>query len=239
MGPHWPHFICPNCRTVADLEAELDDPYADGEWEEIEAADNDRQLPDIPAETNDPPHQQVDNDTEHVEPEMVLDGSEHDQSEPSDGEVVETSEDSDVSNRVHQAAEEMEYLNIDDPPSPPSSASSHPPDVSNSTVQPLNIVNRKPVSGLSAGNSSRFGQSDSQGDRSLARTPSPSRMPSSIHEAIINGEGPMTPRNDVGPFIFDGSAGRSPAAPVPTVAVMNLNAAANTPPPELEPQSAS
>src|SRR6187402_1811895 len=34
-GPHWPHFICPNCRTVADLEAELDDPYANEEWEEV------------------------------------------------------------------------------------------------------------------------------------------------------------------------------------------------------------
>jgi hypothetical protein len=27
-GPHWPHFICPNCRSVADLEAELDEPSA-------------------------------------------------------------------------------------------------------------------------------------------------------------------------------------------------------------------
>ena len=28
-------------------------------------------------------------------------------------------------------------------------------------------------------------------------------------DRIINGEGPLTPRNDVGPFILDGSAGRA------------------------------
>lgn len=28
-------------------------------------------------------------------------------------------------------------------------------------------------------------------------------------ERIINGEGPLTPRNDAGPFILDGSAGRA------------------------------
>lgn len=41
-------------------------------------------------------------------------------------------------------------------------------------------------------------------------------------ERIINGEGPLTPRNDVGPFILDGSAGRISgrrvAASIPEVA---------------------
>ena len=36
----------------------------------------------------------------------------------------------------------------------------------------------------------------------IARTQTPDG------ERIISGEGPLTPRNDVGPFILDGSAGR-------------------------------
>ncbi|POS86936.1 hypothetical protein EPUL_000431 [Erysiphe pulchra] len=33
-GPHWPHFICPNCRSIADLEAELEETCSE-ELEEV------------------------------------------------------------------------------------------------------------------------------------------------------------------------------------------------------------
>ena len=36
----WPQFICPNCRAVADLEADVDDPFPDAEWEEVDADDD-------------------------------------------------------------------------------------------------------------------------------------------------------------------------------------------------------
>lgn len=36
----------------------------------------------------------------------------------------------------------------------------------------------------------------------------PTRTQTPEGERIISGEGPLTPRNDVGPFILDGSAGR-------------------------------
>lgn len=36
----------------------------------------------------------------------------------------------------------------------------------------------------------------------------PARTQTPDGERIISGEGPLTPRNDVGPFILDGSAGR-------------------------------
>jgi hypothetical protein len=42
--------------------------------------------------------------------------------------------------------------------------------------------------------------------RTRTQTPDP--------EAIIAGEGPLTPRNNAGPFVFDGSAGRSDARQV-------------------------
>ena len=37
----------------------------------------------------------------------------------------------------------------------------------------------------------------------------PSRTRTPDAERVINGEGPLTPRNDAGPFILDGGAGRA------------------------------
>src|SRR4051794_13024936 len=31
-GPSYPHFLCPNCRAVADLEADVDEPFE--EWDD-------------------------------------------------------------------------------------------------------------------------------------------------------------------------------------------------------------
>lgn len=36
-GPQFPHFTCPNCRAVADLDADVDEP-TEGEWEELDQA---------------------------------------------------------------------------------------------------------------------------------------------------------------------------------------------------------
>jgi hypothetical protein len=46
--------------------------------------------------------------------------------------------------------------------------------------------------------------------RTRTETPDGSRVTSA--EQIISGEGPLTPRNNAGPFVFDGSAGRAGAA---------------------------
>jgi hypothetical protein len=63
-------------------------------------------------------------------------------------------------------------------------------------------------------------------------------LSSSAGDALAGVEGPMTPRNDAGPFIFDGSAGRGADVQLATLATMNLTAAASTPPPAT-PQPAS
>jgi len=105
---------------------------------------------------------------------------------------VEISDESDA--RVSDTAEAMEYMNLnDEAPSPISSVSSHA-DISNATVPPVNIM-RKAVP-------PKFEQNPSRNQR-LARTPSPNGLPSSLSDPLINGEGPMTPRNDVGPFVFE------------------------------------
>ncbi|CZR58460.1 uncharacterized protein PAC_08352 [Phialocephala subalpina] len=63
------------------------------------------------------------------------------------------------------------------------------------------------------------------------------QLPSLAAEAGV--EGPMTPRNDAGPFIFDGSAGRPSDSRLASMATMNLNAAANTPPLHMPKQTKS
>jgi hypothetical protein len=52
------------------------------------------------------------------------------------------------------------------------------------------------------------------------------------NDGLHGPEGPMTPRNDAGPFIFDGSAGRAAALGPAAAATMNLNAVSDTPLPQ-------
>ncbi|KAL5329042.1 hypothetical protein ACEPPN_002551 [Leptodophora sp. 'Broadleaf-Isolate-01'] len=229
-GPHWPHFICPNCRSVADLEAELDDPYANGEWEEIEAADSDSPA-DAPQPTEaEPTVEPLDlpnRNTILSEDTGVLveaeDHSEPDRNSHSDIEIAEASDDSGPDQGVRAAASSLGYLTIDQTPSPSESvADSNPQDedshthaVSNATSAPVNIVRKAVGSG-----GSHLQQPTSHPERHSTRTPSPNGLGTSPAGV----EGPMTPRNDIGPFVFDGSAGRAAE-----LATLNLSAAANTP----------
>jgi E3 ubiquitin-protein ligase DMA1/2 len=87
---------------------------------------------------------------------------------------------------------------------PEDSATPARPQVSHATSEPLPIPN----AANSSGNAARG-----------ARTPSP------VNNALANGhEGPITPRNDAGPWVFDGSAGRRAAAA--TANMRSLDAAA-------------
>jgi hypothetical protein len=232
-GPHWPHFVCPNCRTVADLEAELDDVYADGGWEEVEAADANVgiQASDTPepANTTRQLRQVSGNRDTNISPQLALEESDQDQMSHSDGDIVEASDDSDIGQRVKDAAEAIDHLNIDEPSFPPSSSTSQFPGVSNATVPPVEIVNKNPVSSLSVGASAHLENPDSRTDRNTIRTPSPNGLPSSMTDVVTSTEGPMTPRNDVGPFVFDGSAGRLSDIRLATVASLDLDTAADTP----------
>ena len=230
-GPHWPHFICPNCRTVADLEAELDDPFADGEWEVAEGAETDRQdrqataAPEEASVVSHPTRQANSSEATEAIGEARREESDQEQSVPSDADVVEASEGSEVVQGAHTIATAMEYLNVEDPPSPPSSSSSIP-QISNATVQPVDIISRKTVPN---GSSSCLAEPNSRAERGLTRTPSPNGLHPSPMDALTGVEGPMTPRNDAGPFIFDGSAGRATGMRLATMARMNLDETADTP----------
>lgn len=155
----------------------------------------------------------------------------HNQNGSSDSELPDANENSGHDHTVNQAAEDLGYLHIEDSPSPSESADSHHGSApSGATVPPIDIISRKPVP--SSGSTARLDQPDSRLERTMTRTPSPNGLGSSLGvDAMTGVEGPMTPRNDAGPFIFDGSGGRPSDVRLAAVATMNLNAAANTPPP--------
>ncbi|KAL3423213.1 FHA domain-containing protein [Phlyctema vagabunda] len=211
-GPNWPHFLCPNCRTVADLEADLDDPS--GEWEEVKASDTDdsagatsahNTVPETTAATA--------NRSENTESmlaavlsadanQTIPESNNHNSVEPDDS-----------GRSVEQASEELTNLSIRDSTS--DSDSTHQQISSNSTSSPVNIVRKKIAAG---GSRAHATTSSSQGNQDRSRTPSP---------LSGNNDGPMTPRNDVGPFVFDGTGGQVAVPRTERPPAMNLDAAAN------------
>jgi E3 ubiquitin-protein ligase DMA1/2 len=148
----------------------------------------------------------------------------------SDMEVAEASDDSSVDIRVRRNLENLSNLDINDESPPPSDSESPAQQTSNATVGPVDIISRKPVPGASNATSSRLEQPDTHMERTSTRTPSPNGLSSSVGDALAGVEGPMTPRNDAGPFIFDGSAGRGSEVRLAALATMNLNATTETPP---------
>jgi len=154
--------------------------------------------------------------------------SEPDHIEHSDG-AAEASED--FSQGASQVAEELGCMHIEESieesPSPLSSVDSQPNQISNSTVPPVDISRPR---------GTHLEQPDLRTGRSRSRTPSPNGMPSSLSDVLIGTEGPMTPRNDAGPFVFDGSAGRPSDVRLASLTSMNLDAAADTSSPRSTPQ---
>lgn len=219
-GPHWPHFICPNCRSVADLEAELEDPTTNGDWEEVESEDAAVQLRENAEVDVSATAQRRANETEDSEVNIQVDREESERG--TDLDIAETSDDSDVAQGTDRAAAEMGYMQIRGTPLPSESN----PITSNATSAPVDIISRKPVGNAIPSSSSRVPQ------RQTNRTPSPTGLGDSL-EVAVGAEGPMTPRNDAGPFIFDGSAGRASGA-----AMANMAAAANSPSVESTPVEA-
>lgn len=197
----YPHFVCPNCRTVADLEAELDDPFANGEWEDAPADAAEESSPEVEASTAAPATIGEERSQENAIPER-LPAEQDIQRDSSD---VEPASDADS----HPSGENRRT---------PSSDSDSPPAVetSASSVQAVDIVPRRSISEAQIG----FSQLPHRPklENSTERTPSPSGI-SAIAEGMP--EGPMTPRNDFGPFVFDGSAGR--VRPITDVSTANVS----------------
>ena len=174
-GPTWPNFLCPNCRAVTDLEADVEDQPDFEEWAEEEEAPN--------ADVDVAKPATVDR---HMTPRASMNALSTVLTAPDDNRSL-----SDLQNAItnisitdsHDAgASQPGPVRLMDPRTP------HRPlePVSASVTQPVGIAHTTEYSGLS---------------------PLYLAARDTLHEDRHNG--PMTPRNDAGPFVLDGSAGRT------------------------------
>ncbi|KAJ4982823.1 FHA domain-containing protein [Stagonosporopsis vannaccii] len=166
-GPTWPNFLCPNCRAVADLEADVEDP---GEFEDWE--DEPQPNGDSASSTENPPADR------HVTPRasvVPLNGT------PADNGHSDLAE-------LQQA---ITSISIDE-------SNTHPqhPQTPFRPIEPMTASVTQPVS-IDRGPDGYSGLSP------LYLAAHDGLAPDRAHD------GPMTPRNDAGPFVLDGSAGRA------------------------------
>jgi len=179
-SPSYPIFICPNCRAAADLEAEVEDPE---EWEQLDsdegaAAQDGALLQPPPADPNNA------NSTATPAPRR--------------------SRESTRSTRLFAAQQQTQPAEVADvgmliDSSPPRQES--PPQLdgagtlSDPSLLSHTLSNPMPIPSPA--------QRILPDGRRETRTPSPTGAP------VTNGhEGPITPRNDAGPWVFDGSGVR-------------------------------
>jgi E3 ubiquitin-protein ligase DMA1/2 len=203
----YPQFQCPNCRAYSDLTADVDVAQSDiDEW-----MDNTDDQENPVTETNPDPINNTAVAIEHM-----------------NGQVTGEPE---CTNRAPAAGSEtvQPTTNGAQVEAPPATAT--PSEIIDGIPSPLAIRTSTLLARRQATNpaspelttmNANIDMPDRADELELAteleqqrtstQTPDPSE--------IINGEGPLTPRNNAGPFVFDGSAGRSDARQlaVPSVA---------------------
>ncbi|KAH9877875.1 hypothetical protein J1614_003092 [Plenodomus biglobosus] len=169
-GPTWPNFLCPNCRAVADLEEDVEEPDLDDWEEDAEQVDGE---PMAKVET-----QQGDRQTTPPVSGSPVNGN---SSEDAAANLAHLISNINVTDSLDEIASQ---------PLPETPDRRLTPPATSSVTQPvaINVPGANEYSGLSP------------------------LHPAAIHNGLMPDrapDGPMTPRNDVGPFVLDGSAGRA------------------------------
>ena len=174
-GPTWPNFLCPNCRAVADLEADVEDPGEFEDWEEEESpqTNNDADGSSTDGAGGNNPHMLPDR---HVTPRSST--------APLNG----TSDLSDLQHAITS-------ISIHEPANT-NAPRLETPQTPFRPIEPMTASVTQPVS-IDRGPGGYNGLSP------LYLAAHDGQAPDRAHD------GPMTPRNDAGPFVLDGSAGRA------------------------------
>jgi E3 ubiquitin-protein ligase DMA1/2 len=193
MGSSYPQFTCPNCRAITDLEAELE--IDDGEeWEQPHQSD-------IPAVHIAAPTIAASNPRQNQEDTVHVGGA---------AVTYEEAGDVDLSNIQFEGNADQTITSTPQATNATSGLLSRR-QTSNSISSPV----LAPVNGIEIPRSSTTAQ--------LAvvsiDTPGTFRTATPTSADLIGGEGPLTPRNDAGPFVFDGSAGRASGGRLTTSAM--------------------
>ncbi|KAK4177457.1 hypothetical protein QBC36DRAFT_371616 [Triangularia setosa] len=186
-SPSYPIFICPNCRAAADLEAEVEDPE---EWEQLDSDEGAKSNPEgtllAPAAGEAPPRRSRESVRATRQATLI---APQQPPLPVPVPVIQSESESDVvmvdvpaQQEQHQSPAVADITLIDTR-EPTASASASRPPLPHAQSSPVPIHH---VPGH--------------------RTPSPTGP-------LITGnnEGPITPRNDAGPWVFDGSGLRQRA----------------------------
>jgi hypothetical protein len=178
-GPTWPNFLCPNCRAVADLEEDVEDPPDFEDWEEDAGEANDESTPNVEAVEGD----------RHITPRasMIQMNTQAPVNGDDDGGVGISDLQQAISN--FNITDAM-HAGVNPPTNNPQTPARQLEPQSSSVTHPvqINVISANEFSGLSP-----LFQSNHDGLTPADRVQ----------------EGPMTPRNDAGPFVLDGSAGRA------------------------------
>ncbi|KAI4189898.1 MAG: hypothetical protein L6R41_001158 [Letrouitia leprolyta] len=206
----FPSFLCPNCRAVADLEADVDDPDAMDDWNDEEAS-NESEV-----------EEKKDTSSNDASP----DGAQRAIEQEDSSLATMTSRQLSVRNGIDPPPDSAEYTGVDPPP--PTRAAPSPNDArkNNANTAP-NLLNRRNARGITPPNQIPL---PSTTEEQLSNLPLsqdaffPQMTPGQgflghgdffsrdamMGDAITPGSelGPMTPTNNAGPFVFDGSAGR-------------------------------
>lgn len=180
MGSSYPQFTCPNCRAVTDLEAELE--VEDGEeWEQpVESA---RPAGNTAATMTQPANPlQNQQDTVHVGGAAA---------------AYDDAGDVDLTNIQFEG-------NADQTTTPPQTTTS-------GLLSRRQTSNSSTAAAMTSVNGIEIPRSATTAQLApvSSDTPGTLRTATPTSADIIGGEGPLTPRNDAGPFVFDGSAGRA------------------------------
>lgn len=166
-GPTWPNFLCPNCRAVADLEADVEDPGEFEDWEEEPQTNG-----DSGSSAENPPADR------HVTPRASA--------VPLNGTAAVNG-----STDLAELQQAITNISIDESSSRPQN-----PQTPFRPIEPMTASVTQPVS-IDRGPDGYSGLSP------LYLAAHDGLVPDRAHD------GPMTPRNDAGPFVLDGSAGRA------------------------------
>ncbi|KAL8683883.1 MAG: hypothetical protein Q9186_000226 [Xanthomendoza sp. 1 TL-2023] len=215
----YPSFLCPNCRAMADLEADVDDPDAMNDWDD--EGDSNESAEDASVVVND--------GSSHAAADRAL-------NEEDTALATATTRQLSVRNGIDPPPESAEYTGIDAPP--PSRSAFSPTTVSPTNVSPTTdrgtsssglttLLNRRNGHRLTPPRHIPLPPTDEDHAMTMPLSQDAYLQPFSptqslfgnadllpretiMGDAITPGSelGPMTPTNNAGPFVFDGSAGR-------------------------------
>lgn len=181
-------FTCPNCRYIADLEADIDEPSEYEEWEDDDK-DGEKAAPRGPNGLTSPSLERFHDPDETEELGRSSPGNADGTNDSPGGPMPPTRNSASPNGESHsgQASSEEDEGASD-------------AGIGTSTVQPIPI---NPPSTSSPSRKSALERTETETGLVMARTPRSSQNYSLTRETI-NAEGVMTPRNDAGPFILDG-----------------------------------